>query len=315
MRALITGAGGFVGRHLTAHLTAAGDEVWGVVAAADDTAATAAGRTLVADIRDAAALARAVAAASPEAIYHLAGISTVVTSSAAARGETLDVNVTGAGNVLEAALAMKRPARTLLVGSAEQYGRSARADRTLAEDDPLRPVSTYGLSKTAQELLGRHYAAELVLDVVLVRAFNHTGPGQSPAFVVPDWTRQVAEMEAGKREPRLVVGNLDVVKDFSDVRDIVRLYRRLVEDGIRGEVYNACSGVGRRLGEVVDVLKALARVEFTVAVDEARVRNAEVTRVVGSPEKVRHQFDWRPQVAFRKTVRDVLEYWREQVRQ
>ena len=262
MRALITGIGGFAGRHLARHLHACGDQVYGIVRPGQELA-LAHTKVLPADIRDAGAVIAASRAVEPHAIYHLAAL-THVGESWERRRETLETNLLGTLSVLEAACKLTPRPRLLLIGSAEQYGYTGKAEIALEESTPLRPVTPYGVSKAAQELLGYQYFAADELPVILVRAFNHAGPGQDPAFVIPGWAKQIAEMERGLRPPVLEVGNLDSRRDFTDVRDIVRLYRLLIEHGRAGEAYNACSGVLRSLSEVIEGFRGMSSVAFEV---------------------------------------------------
>jgi GDP-4-dehydro-6-deoxy-D-mannose reductase len=304
MRALITGVGGFAGRHLAAWLGERGDEVWGLCK--PGTPCPAAVRCRESDIRDPDGVAEAVRQARPELIYHLAGLSHVGDSWSSGR-DTLATNILGAVAVLEAARLAGTAPRVLLVGSAYQYGRF-EGSGAIDESAPLRPVSPYGLSKVAQERLGRDYAGE-GLPVILVRAFNHAGPGQEPSFVISDWARRIAEMELGRRPPVLEVGNLDVERDFTDVRDVARAYRLLGERGRPGEAYNVCSGVGRRLRDVLDTMRKLGRVEFSV-VETRPPRPGEVRAFVGCRDKIGRELGWEPTVSFGDTLLGALEHWR-----
>jgi len=311
VRALITGANGFAGRHLVGHLTDVGDEVVGLIR--PGTTSPPGVRAVEVDIRETDAVARLVADVHPDVIYHLAAL-THVGASWGQRRETLDVNVMGAFSVLEGARRCAAPPRVVLIGSSEVYGRAAGPERPLVETEPVDPSTPYGVSKAAQELLGRQYARADGLRVVMVRAFNHTGPGQEASFVVPEWAKQIAAMEAKQLEPRLTVGNLDVSRDFSDVRDIVRLYRLLALKGQGGEVYNACSGVARSLAEILDRLRDHALVSFEVETDPERMRPVDRPVVVGSCEKAQRATGWRRQVPFERTVAAVLDDWRRRVR-
>jgi GDP-4-dehydro-6-deoxy-D-mannose reductase len=306
VRAFVTGLAGFAGRHLVAELRSAGDEVSGLVKPGTETPPGVA--AVEADILDAGAVERALAAARPDAVYHLAALSHVGESWQRKR-EFLETNFLGSLSVLEAALRLRPPPRLLLVGSAEEYGSASAAAGPIPETAPLRPVTPYGVSKAAQELLGQQYALAHGLPVLLVRAFNHAGAGQEPTFVVSEWARAIAEIELGRRPPVLEVGDLEAVRDFTDVRDVVRLYRLLVEKGRVAEPYNACSGVGRSLAELLEGLRALARVRFEVKPRPGR-RPSDVRAFVGSREKATRELGWEPAVPFEETLRSALDHWR-----
>ncbi len=303
---LITGASGFVGPHLARVLAARGARVVGLAAAAAP-----AGLTLAAwhttDVLDREALARAIAASRPDAVVHLAG------QSSAARSfeqpvETFRLNVTGTWNLLEGVREHAPRARTLIVGSGEVYGPLAEGARA-AEDAPFNPVSPYGLSKAAADALAELHARAHGLDVVRTRSFGHTGPGQESRFVVPSFARQIAAIERGA-EPVLRVGNLEVSRDLTDVRDIVRAYVLLLERGKPGEAYNVCRGVTVRLADMVRMLAGRSRVPVRIEVDPARVRAADVAWLAGDPAKLERDTGWRAEIAFERTLDDVLEEWR-----
>ena len=296
MRAFVTGGDGFVGRWLQAHLRESGDEV-----VAPTT-----------DITDAAALAAVVAEAAPEVVYHLAALASVG-DSWVSPAATFTVNATGTLNLLEAVRVLARPPRVLLVCSAEVYGRVDPADLPLTEEAPLRPVSPYAASKVAAEFLGLQAWLAHGLPVLRVRAFNHIGPGQGPSFVVSSLARQIAE--AGLRgSGRVAVGNLEPRRDFTDVRDVVRAYRLVVEGGTAGEVYNVCSGEAVAVGDVAARLAALAGGDVRLEVDPERVRTVETPVLLGDPSKLVAATGWTRRYGLDETLRDVLAAWNEQLR-
>ena len=289
MRAFVTGAGGFVGRHLTAHLAAEGDEVATLPEGVD--------------IGDEAAVAAAVAAAAPDAVYHLAGWSHVGDSWKHPT-EVVRVNVGGTAVALEACRAAG-VGRVLVVGSADAYGAFSPADLPLHEDVPLRPVTPYGASKAAAEVLALQAHRSRNAGVVLTRSFNHTGPGQHPSFVVPALARRIVEAElAGGGEVR--VGNLSAQRDLLDVEDVVRAYRRLALAGEPGVAYNVCSGVPVAIEEVAALLVQMSGAELELVVDEALVRPVDVPVVVGDGSRLR-ALGWQPQVTLVETLRRVLD--------
>ena len=295
MRAFVTGGDGFVGPWLLAHLTESGDEY-----VAPTT-----------EITDGAAIREAVLAAQPDAIYHLAAVSHVGESwDAPAR--TFEVNAVGTLNVLEAARALPAPPTVLLVCSSEVYGRVGPADLPLTEEAPLRPVSPYAASKVAAEFLGLQAFLAHGLPVIRVRAFNHIGPGQAPTFVVSSLARQIVQASL-QGSPTISVGNLTPERDFTDVRDVVRAYRLLVQHGVPGEVYNVCSGEAIAIEEVARRLLALAGADLRLEVDPERIRPVEMPVVRGDPSRLVAATGWHREHALDDTLRDVLTSWQAEV--
>jgi GDP-4-dehydro-6-deoxy-D-mannose reductase len=261
-----------------------------------------------ADLLDARSLDEAVATVRPDEIAHLAG------QSSAARSfeqpvETFRLNVTGTWNLLEAVRRHVPRARVLVVGSGEAYGPQPEGSR-VAEDAPFNPVSPYALSKAAADALAELHARAYGLDVIRTRSFGHTGPGQEPRFVVPAFAQQIATIERGAADPVLRVGNLEVTRDLTDVRDIVRAYILLLKRGRAGEAYNVGQGEAMKLTEVVRRLAKRSRVKVRVEVDPARFRPADVPWLVGDPSKLERDTGWRAEIAFERTLDDVLEEWR-----
>lgn len=297
MRALVTGASGFVGRHLAAHLRSAGDDV--VELGGADV-----------DVTDPDAVRRRLVEARPRAVYHLAALSHVGDSWDAPT-RVLRVNAEGTLNVLRAA-GEAGAERIVVVGSADEYGAARERDLPLGEDAPLRPMTPYGASKVAADYLALQAHLGDDLGAIRVRAFNQTGPGQHPRFVVPSIARRIAEAER-RGEQRIPIGSLEAVRDFSDVRDVVRAYRLLAEHGVPGEVYNVCSGTGRSVEGIVRELVDLAGARLEAVVDPALVRPVEVPRLVGDATRLRGATGWRPEIDFRRTLADVLEDQRARV--
>ena len=301
MRALVTGASGFVGRHLVAHLQDAGDDVamFDRTATGDDHGAGVAPL----DVTDTAAVAAAVRDVAPDAVYHLAARSHVGESWADG-DELTRVNVGGTA-ALVAACRATGVTRVVVVGSAEEYGAVAEGHGPVGEHTPLVPLSPYGVSKRDAELVALAEWAEHGVPVVCVRAFNHTGPGQAPSFFVPGFAQRIAQAErAGTDE--IVVGNLDSIRDFTDVRDVVRAYRLLVEHGAAGEVYNVCSGAGVRIGDLAERLLVRSTRPLRLRVDPALVRPVEVPVFVGDPAKLVSATGWSRTVPLDRTLDDVL---------
>jgi len=309
VKALITGSSGFVAGHLTDLLHGGGVEVYGLTRE-DAAAGGKVKKVYVADARDEHKIKEILNEIRPHCIYHLAGVSSVGRSWQNLK-ETLAVNIFGALSILAGVHELGLQCRVLVVGSAEEYG--ITGVEPVKEDYPLRPVSPYGLSKMAQELLARQYVSAYGTDAVLVRPFNHIGPGQSPDFVVSDFARQVARIEKGLQEPVLEVGNLEAIRDFTDVRDVVRVYAALMQHGETGEVYNVCAGSGVSIRTVLDILIGLSGREISVRTDEKKLRPVENPVLVGSNEKICRAAGWRPRISLAESLAGVLDYWRNYV--
>lgn len=314
MRALITGAGGFVGGHLGNHLLAHTDwELLGTVypEPVQDPQPRERLRLVHADLREAQHVAGLVAWFEPDVVFHLAAQSSV-SSSFSDPWYTLENNIRGELNLLEAVRRAERPTRVLVIGSNEEYGQPRPEELPLTEESPLRPASPYAVSKVAQDFLGLQYYLSYGVEVIRLRPFNHTGPGQSPRFVVPAFASQIARIEAGLQEPVVRVGNLEVARDFTDVRDIVRAYHLAAVEAEPGEVYNLASGRPRSVRALLETLLSFSGVEIRVGVDPSLYRPADVPVVYGSAQKFRRRTGWEPQIPLEQTLRDTLEYWRGQ---
>ena len=314
MRVLITGVAGFVGRHLADQLIARGDdEVWGLARSS-----TRSGgldrrvRLVVADLCDRDALNGALEAARPDAIYHLASQASVAKSLDDPL-PTIVNNVVGQVNLLEAAASIVPEARILIVGSNEEYGLTREDELPLKETRELRPISPYAVSKVTQDMLGHQYFATKKLRIIRVRPFTHTGPRQASLFVTPSFARQLAEMEAGRREPVMRVGFLEGQRDFTDVRDVARGYRLLIERGTPGEVYNLGSGVPRSIRSILDDLVSLSSVRPKIEVDPKLIRPLEVPVQYADCSKLHAATGWRPEIPFEQTLADILADWRARV--
>jgi GDP-4-dehydro-6-deoxy-D-mannose reductase len=302
-RVLITGAAGFVGRHLTAHLEAAGDEVIGIDRMPEH------GHI---DITDAAAIGRFVTDLRPATIYHLAGWADVG-GSWKAPVEAFRANAEGTLNVLTAACEAGVE-RVLAVSSADVYGKVEASELPLTEDSPLRPASPYAVSKVAADYLGLQAWLGRGLPVLRVRAFNHLGPGQTDKFVAPAIASRIAHAERdGAGDGVLPIGDLSARRDFTDVRDVVRAYRLLVEHGEPGEVYNVCSGVDLAVQELADQMLAQASIPLRFETDPELLRPVEVPVLRGSHERLTAATGWEPEIPISQTLKDLLEDWRERV--
>ena len=317
MRVLITGYTGFVGSHLAEYLVGRGDvEVFGThrwrsrlenVQHLGDQV-----RMVECDLRDPTAVRRVLRDVRPDRIFHLAAQSYVPTSWLTP-SETLSVNVLGQVNLFEAMRDLDLPARVHIAGSSEEYGLVLPDEVPIREDSPLRPLSPYAVSKVTQDLLAYQYWRSYQLHVVRTRGFNHTGPRRGEVFVTSNFSRQVAEIEKGVREPVVHVGNLESIRDFTDVRDMVRAYWLALEHGSAGEVYNVCSGRGYSPRQVLNILLDLAHLKVEVVQDPARMRPSDVTLLVGDCFKFRSATGWEPTIPFEVTLKDLLEHWRKRV--
>lgn len=310
MKVLVTGANGFAGRHLLAELARRGIAAvaTGYDAAGNPQALPAGGapdplRSL--DLRDAEQVRRFIAEVEPDGVIHLAAQSSAGASFAAPR-ETFEVNVLGTWNLVAALRDEAPAARLLAITSADLYGPST-PDLPHRETAPMNPRSPYGASKAAQDLLVEMAAAAYHLKAIRVRPFTHTGPGQRARFALPAFAAQVAAIERGEHRPVLAVGDLDVVRDYSDVRDVVRAYADLLARGAPGEAYNVCSGRGLSLRHLVEMMIGAARVSIRVELDPARLRPADLGHLVGDPHKLMAATGWRPSIEIERTLADLLE--------
>jgi GDP-4-dehydro-6-deoxy-D-mannose reductase len=313
-RVLITGASGFAGGHLVAACLEAGDEVVALSrsGAVPGGGSHGLGVELVAtDLLDASVTHAAVAAARPDVIYHLAALAHVGRSWAEP-GTTLARNQAIDHNVLEAVRSEARDAVLVAVSSGEVYG----PPESLPVDEraPLRPQNPYAVSKATGDLLAGFYADAHGLRVVRPRAFNHAGPGQPPIYALASFTRQVAAgLEAGDKPIRLVTGNPDSRRDFTDVRDVVRAYRLLAETGVPG-IFNVCTGSSASPRELLAALSRAAGVEVEHEIDPALVRAHEVIEIRGSPKRLRESTGWEPQIPLEQTLADTVAWWRNEIR-
>jgi GDP-4-dehydro-6-deoxy-D-mannose reductase len=291
VRALVTGAGGFVGQYLLAALRAEGAEVFDCPV----------------DVNEAATLRAALEASRPTVVFHLAA-QTFVPEGLRAPLDTYATNAMGTARLAEAIRDHSGGAapRIVFASSADVYGARDAGDYPLVETLDLRPRNPYGASKAAAEAILLGEASGFGLDVVIARAFNHIGPGQDERFVVASLAAQLARIAAGG-PPQLLVGNLETARDFLDVRDVVAAYIALARDGESGQVYNVCSGRAVTIRDVLRELIAIARVPVEVREDADRLRGADIPLSVGSPAKLRARTGWEPKVPLVHCLRDIYE--------
>jgi GDP-4-dehydro-6-deoxy-D-mannose reductase len=264
------------------------------------------------DIEDPFAVAAAVRAAAPDRVYHLAAQS-YPSASWDAPVTTLRTNVEGTINVLEAVRAHTPQARVHIAGSSAEYGFVTPEQVPIAEDRPLRPASPYGVSKVTQELLGLQYHDSYGLHVLVTRSFNHVGPRQGDRCSIQTFCQQMAQIEAGRQPPVLLVGNLDARRDFTHVGDVARALWLLLGHGTPGTVYNLCSGTATRIGDIVELVRARGRVPAEVRVDQARLRPSDEPILLGDNTRLRRATGWAPQIGMEQIVDELLAYWRESV--
>lgn len=312
MRALVIGGGGFVGPYLVKHLhDDLGYEV-SVTKTEKEQLQLPEAEIYDCNILDKAQITKVLEVVRPDYIFHLAAQSSV-SASWKNPAVTIDVNIKGGINVLDAIRELDYKPRTLLIGSGEEYGHIRQEDCPIKEDTVLRPGNIYAATKSCQNMLGSIYASAYDMDVVMVRAFNHIGPNQTPVFVVADFCKQVAEIEKGIKEPVMYVGNLSAKRDFTDVRDVVRAYALLVKEGVRGETYNVGAGHALAIQEILDRIISLSALKIEVQVDPDKLRPVDVPIIEPDISKINKRTGWKPEISLEQTLKETLEYWREQL--
>ncbi len=322
MKVLITGITGFAGSHLADYILAnfPGAEIHGTRRwrSKEDAADHLQGKVTFheCDITDAHNVYQVIEKIRPDRIFHLAAQS-YIPASWASPAETFHTNVVGQCNLLEAIKRLQPSGYDPVVqvaGSSEEYGNVKESDLPITETTPLQPLSPYAVSKVAQDYMGFQYWRSFKIRVIRTRAFNHEGPRRGEVFVVSNFAKQIAEIESGMRKPVVYGGNLEAIRDFTDVRDTVRAYWLATEKCKPGEVYNICSGRGYRIGEVLNMLLRLSKTrDIAIEADPQRLRPSDVPFLIGNCAKFREATDWRPEIRFDKTLRDSMEYWRARV--
>ncbi len=298
MKILITGVKGFVGNHL-ANLLKEEDEVYGI------------DKNNI-DITDGFKLKEFIGKLKPEEIFHLVAAGTSPLEKTSFE-EMYKVNVIGTINLLEGILSANIDPVILLVGSSAEYGYSEIEENPLTESQPLRPLNNYGITKVIQGLIGYQYFKTRNLRVIRTRTFNHTGPGEREGLVCSAFARQLVQIEKGMRKPIIEVGNLKTQRDFTDVRDIVKAYKLLISKGTPGEIYNVCSGKPYYIREILNTLIALARVDVKIRKVPERTTFSDVPLQFGNNGKLKRLTGWEAQIPIKKSLEDLLNYWRNQV--
>lgn len=306
-RVLVTGANGFVGGYLCRELA---DHGYDVVCGVSGPGALP-WPSWEFDLADAASVDELVAwAGKIDGVVHLAAIAYLLEAAKSPAG-VMDVNLAGTIRLIDSVQRRAPGVRIVFVGSGEAYGKPERLPVT--EDHPLRPGNPYAISKAAADQYCA-YAAATGVNVVRARPFNHSGAGQPDGVVLSSFSKQIAEMEAGLRAPVMRVGNLEAIRDFSHVRDVVRAYRLLLEQGRAGEAYNVCSGQSYRIKDLLDGLLGLTKVRVTVETDPARMRVVDVPEIRGSHAKLTAETEWKPTISMQELLQELLDYWRKHCR-
>ncbi|WP_295067729.1 GDP-mannose 4,6-dehydratase [Ruminococcus sp.] len=311
MKALIIGAAGFVGGYLIRELKAAGWEVHATCLPNEEIKEDCPVHTL--DILKKEDISPLLDDIKPDIVYHLAAQSSVSVSWKRPQ-LTAEINVVGSINVLEAVRdAEKKDIRLILIGSGEEYGYIREGACPLSESEPLNPGNIYAATKACQDMLGKIYTRAYKMDIIMVRAFNHSGPAQSNIFVISDFCRQIAEIEKGMKEPVISVGNLSAKRDFTDVRDVVRAYRLLGEKGVSGNVYNVGRGKAVEIQYILDTALSYANQPIEVKRDPARMRASDIPLIEPDVSHINEDTGWRAEITMEQTIKDTLDYWRQKL--
>jgi GDP-4-dehydro-6-deoxy-D-mannose reductase len=305
MRVLVVGAAGFVGQYLIRYLHEHGDEVFGT-SLDGRVEGLPPGRGVKLEITDPHECGDVIQRVKPEVVYHLAGIA-FVPEAEADLSRTLQVNVAGTANVVRHCHLLNQGVAVLFVSSAEVYGQVPPHALPIGEETELRPANNYSLSKRMAELVVERYGRMGALRCTIARPFNHIGPGQDNRFVASNFAYQLASIALKRSPPILEVGNLEARRDFSDVRDIVKAYRRIAESGVG--IYNLGSGVPRSIQSVLDTLIQVSGLQVEVRQDPARMRGPEVLELYSSNQKAWRECGWKPSISFEQSLEDVYRYW------
>lgn len=311
-RALVIGAAGFVGGYLIKELKKSHDmEVFATKLPNSQWESTLA-RVYDLDIMEKDDIVDLLFEIRPDYIFHLAAQSSVGVAWKRP-GMTVDVNIKGSINVMDAIRELYYKPRILLIGSGEEYGHIEEGETPIRENNPLRSGNIYAATKVCQNMIGHIYSQAYDMELVLVRAFNHIGPGQAPLFVVSDFCKQVAEIEGNLREPVMKVGNLAARRDFTDVRDVVKAYVKLVQMGIPGETYNVGRGQAIAIKDLLQMIVERSTADIKVEIDPAKIRPVDVPVIEADTRKIYDLTGWKPEISLEQTISETLEYWRKQI--
>ena len=310
MKALIIGAAGFVGSYLIQHLTNTYN--WEIHATKLEHESLVSDSAVVhnLDIMNLAEIDTLLKDVKPDYIFHLAAQSSVALSWKNP-SLTVDINIKGTLNLLDGIRSIEgyHP-NVLLIGSGEEYGYIVPDETPVHEDVPARPGNIYAATKACQNMLGSIYSRAYKMNLIMVRAFNHIGPNQAPLFVASDFCKQVAEIETGLKEPVLHVGNLSALRDFTDVRDVVRAYGLLIQHGKPGETYNIGSGHAIPIQSLLDMILSLSTTPIKVELDPARLRPSDIPVIEADIHKLQDTITWQPEIKLEQTLLETLNYWR-----
>ena len=309
MKSLIIGGAGFVGAYLIRHLKDDLGQKVAVTKMKSETIFAEGADVYDLNILEKEEIVRLLKRVRPDYVFHLAAQSSV---SVAWKNPqlTIDVNIKGGVNVLEALRKLDYHPRVLLIGSGEEYGHIRQEEMPIGEENPVRPGNIYAATKSCQNMFGKIYADAYWLDVMMVRAFNHIGPNQAPLFVAADFCKQTAEIEAGKRDAVIKVGNLKVKRDFTDVRDVVRAYGLLIKKGKAGETYNVGSGHAIAIEDLLQMVLNYSTSQIRIETDSQKLRPVDVPVIEADIGKITEVTGWKPEIPLKQTIRETLDYWR-----
>ncbi|MGQ9464715.1 MAG: GDP-mannose 4,6-dehydratase [bacterium] len=303
-RILVTGAEGFVGSHL---IRAIKESLNIIIPTCYPLLKPKRGKFISLDINSLDMAREVIKAHNPDIIFHLAAVSSVARSFLD-RPFTYNTNVIGTVNLLEAVQSLNKKIRFIFVSTCEVYG----GGENLKENSPIVLKNPYAVSKYVGELICQDYANSNIEPIIL-RPFNHTGPGQSDDFVIPSIARQIAEIERGKRIPLIELGNTEIRREFMDVVDVVRAYKLAIEKSIMPDIYNISSNKSHSLAEVIELFKKLTKVDFEIRTDPSRLRKTDIPVLAGDGGKFMQLTGWTPKIKLEKTIEDTLNYWRAKV--
>ena len=318
MKILITGIAGFVGSHFVEFfINKKNVEIFGIERKGASTKNISHLMSKIhsyrqCDIKDFKALKKVIREISPDHIIHLAAQASP-SMSWKIPVDTVRTNIEGEVNLLEAVRNLNIKPRIIIAGSCDEYGLVKRSEIPIKEKQPLRPLNTYAVSKVAQDFLGYQYYKSYGMDIVMTRPFHHTGPGRPEHFVCSSFAKQIALIEKGKQKPVISVGNLNAKRDFTDVRDMVKAYWLIMRKGISGDVYNICSGKGHSIKGILHTLLAFSKTDIKIKVDQSKMRPNDIPIFIGDCSKLRRLTGWKPTIPMEQTLKDLLNYWREQI--
>ena len=310
-KGLVIGAAGFVGKYLVDEMCANGMEAYATKLPHEQFEYPNV-QVYDLDIMDKEAIVALLFEIRPDYIFHLAAQSSVGLAWKNP-GLTIDVNIKGSINVMDALRELFYKPRIFLIGSGEEYGHIQPTETPIKESNLLRPGNIYAATKACQNMIGNIYSKAYDLELMMVRAFNHIGPGQAPMFVVSDFCKQVAEIEKGLKEPVMKVGNLAAKRDFTDVRDVVKAYVKLIQSGLAGETYNVGSGSAKEIREILNLIVSMSTVKIDVEIDPNKIRPVDVPIIEADISKINELTGWKPQIPLEQTINETLEYWRAHV--